>query len=88
MVVPFMSQTRASAGGATSLPTALMKPSRMTMVPLVQNFAGFDHDLAADQGMDAERQRAEAGREKVAGSRAARRKTNIASTTTTKKRME
>src|SRR5213593_2592621 len=41
MVSPFMSQTRASAGGATSGPTALMNPSRITMVACSRTSPGL-----------------------------------------------
>src|SRR3989442_13912448 len=36
-----MSQTRASGGGVTSFPTALMNPSRITIVPLSITSPGF-----------------------------------------------
>src|SRR5439155_1937034 len=36
-----MSQTRASGGGMTSFPTALMSPSRITIVPLSITSPGF-----------------------------------------------
>src|SRR5437773_285324 len=36
-----MSQTRASAGGAASLPTALINPSRITIVPFSSTSPGL-----------------------------------------------
>src|SRR2546426_11323891 len=41
MVSPFRSQTRASAGGATSGPTALINPSRITMVAFSRTSPGL-----------------------------------------------
>ena len=62
-----MSQTRASAGTATSFPTALMNPSRMTMVPTSMTSPGLVTTLPPTNAWMPERQRSKARWEDLAG---------------------